>query len=80
MYDTNIYRERGSQSDSVCDRLLKGGDDKPGCEVEGVEREGCEFAGIRDRAITIMLIMRPVVERRSELWLEVSSLDWLSNF
>ena len=32
----------------------------------------------RERAITIILITRPVVERRSELWFELSSLVCLS--
>ena len=34
---------------------------------------------MRERAITIKLMTKPVVERRSELWLEVSSLVCLSN-
>ena len=33
---------------------------------------------MRERAITIILIMRPVLERRSELWFELSSLVCLS--
>ena len=33
---------------------------------------------MRERAITIKLMTKPVVERRSELWLELSSLVCLS--